>query len=261
MRQSRPAGILSRSSLPSRFFQKYSLQAFNHLSAISFDLDDTLWPVTGLIARAESAGIAWFEQHAPRSLPHLAHHNRPALRQRAVADLSADDARRSDMRYLRQRLYQLALQDSGYDERRALEAFAVFDDARQLVEPFQDAVLVLQRLSQHLPLIAITNGSADLKRIGWGQYFRLSISPQQALAAKPDVRIYQHACRELGMAPGQVLHVGDDPLLDVDAARRAGLQVAWINRAGLPWPLSDAAPMMFANLSQLADWVLTCHAQ
>jgi HAD superfamily hydrolase (TIGR01509 family) len=231
------------------------LPAFNHLAAISFDLDDTLWPVTSLIARAEAAGMAWFEQHAPLSLPHLAPANRRALRQRTLADLSDSDPRRSDMRYLRQRLYQLALQDSGYDENKALEAFLVFDLARQLVEPFQDALLVLQRLSQRLPLIAITNGSADLKRIGWGQYFRLSISPQQALAAKPDVRIYQHACAELGVAPQEVLHVGDDPLLDVDAARRAGLEVAWINRGGAVWPGPGAPPQTFA------DWVVARLAQ
>lgn len=205
--------------------------------------------------------MAWFEQHAPLSLPHLAPANRRQLRHRAQAGLSEDDSRKSDMRYLRQRLYQLALQDAGYDEHKALEAFAVFDQARQLVEPFADALEVLERLSHHVPLIAITNGSADLKRIGWSQYFRLSISPQQALAAKPDVRIYQHACTELGLAPELLLHVGDDPLLDVDAARRAGMQVAWINRGGVAWPGPGATPNTFANLSSLADWVIDCLAQ
>ncbi len=232
------------------------MPAFHQLAAISFDLDDTLWPVTSLIARAEAAGIAWFEQHAPRALSHLAQDRRSELRQRAVAGLAKGDARRSDMRYLRQRLYQIALQDAGYDQDKAREAFAVFDAARQQVEPFDDALHVLERLSQHLPLIAITNGSADLKRIGWQQYFRLLVSPEQALAAKPDVRIYQHACAELGLPAEQVLHVGDDALLDVDAARRAGLNAAWINRAGRPWPGPGPAPASFASLSSLADWLV-----
>lgn len=232
------------------------MPAFDHLAAISFDLDDTLWPVTSLIARAEAAGIAWFEQHAPLSLPYLAQDRRRDLRQRALSELAHGDARRTDMRYLRERLYQLALLDAGYDDSRAREAFLVFDAARQLVEPFEDAEHVLERLAQHLPLVAITNGSADLKRIGWDRYFRLSVSPEQALAAKPDVRIYQHACALLKLAPQQVLHIGDDALLDVEAARRAGLQAVWINRGQLPWPGPGPAPETFASLSAFAHWLV-----
>ena len=37
-----------------------------------------------------------------------------------------------------------------------------------------------------------------------------------------------------------MLHIGDDAVLDVVGALRAGLQVAWINRTGLTW---DHAPL------------------
>jgi putative hydrolase of the HAD superfamily len=41
-----------------------------------------------------------------------------------------------------------------------------------------------------------------------------------------------------------VLYVGDDPLLDVEAARAAGLRTAWMNRTGLAWPQAVAAADM-----------------
>jgi putative hydrolase of the HAD superfamily len=34
----------------------------------------------------------------------------------------------------------------------------------------------------------------------------------------------------------EVIYVGDDPLLDVEAARTAGLATAWMNRTGQIWP-------------------------
>ncbi|HEV7443656.1 MAG TPA: HAD hydrolase-like protein, partial [Steroidobacteraceae bacterium] len=40
----------------------------------------------------------------------------------------------------------------------------------------------------------------------------------------------------LRLEPQEVIYVGDDPLLDVEAARIAGLATAWMNRTGQTWP-------------------------
>ena len=56
------------------------------------------------------------------------------------------------------------------------------------------------------------------------------------------------------LAPHEVLHVGDDPWLDVAGARAAGLRSCWINRRAEAWP--DALPradLEFATLAGLAD--------
>lgn len=53
-------------------------------------------------------------------------------------------------------------------------------------------------------------------------------------AYKPDPRPFQAALEALGLAPAEVLHVGDSELDDVAGARAAGLAVAWINRDGRP---------------------------
>jgi len=46
---------------------------------------------------------------------------------------------------------------------------------------------------------------------------------------------------EAGVEAAQVLHIGDDPHLDVVGAARAGMQAAWLNRDAKPWLAASAA--------------------
>jgi len=47
--------------------------------------------------------------------------------------------------------------------------------------------------------------------------------------------IFHDACTRLGLPPENVLHVGDDPELDVIGAHRAGLRSAWLQRGTISW--------------------------
>ena len=51
----------------------------------------------------------------------------------------------------------------------------------------------------------------------------------------PQFRELVAAARRLGLAPAQVLHVGDDAALDVLGALGAGMQAVWVNRDGKSW--------------------------
>jgi len=55
-------------------------------------------------------------------------------------------------------------------------------------------------------------------------------------AAKPDPRCFERLVADLHLTPHEVIYVGDDPLLDVEAGRAAGLLTAWMNRTGQIWP-------------------------
>ncbi|MBV8805636.1 MAG: HAD hydrolase-like protein, partial [Sinobacteraceae bacterium] len=46
--------------------------------------------------------------------------------------------------------------------------------------------------------------------------------------------------QELHLEPHEVIYVGDDPLLDVQAARLAGMPTAWMNRTRQVWPATVA---------------------
>ena len=49
---------------------------------------------------------------------------------------------------------------------------------------------------------------------------------------KPDPRIFRDALKATGLTtPDQVMFVGDNPVADVDGAKRFGMQTAWIRRA------------------------------
>lgn len=50
--------------------------------------------------------------------------------------------------------------------------------------------------------------------------------------AKPDARIFQHACRLFGVAPADAVYVGDRLHTDAIGAAGAGLAGVWLDRAG-----------------------------
>ena len=51
-------------------------------------------------------------------------------------------------------------------------------------------------------------------------------------AYKPNRLMFQAALEGLGLAPHEVLHVGDSEVDDIQGAKAAGLRAAWVNRSG-----------------------------
>jgi len=135
--------------------------------------------------------------------------------------------------------------------------FEVFAAARNSVELYPDALPALERLRAARPVVSLTNGNADLERIGLHLHFAHQVSARDVGVAKPDARIFLAAAERLGMAPENILHVGDDPELDIAGARDAGLRTAWINRAGHPWPgtLGAAPDLDLRDLATLVQWL------
>ena len=111
----------------------------------------------------------------------------------------------------------------------------------------------LTQLAARFPLVSLTNGNADIQRIGIAHLFRFSISSRDCGVAKPAPEIFHAACERLGLAPSAVLHVGDDPDLDVAGARMAGLRTAWINRTGAAWSHPQRPDLIASDLATLAD--------
>lgn len=137
----------------------------------------------------------------------------------------------------------------------------IYFTARNQVEPFPDSLPALERIATGWPLASLTNGNADLERIGIERHFHHHVCARDHGVAKPDPGIFLAAADLLGVAPGQVLHVGDDPLMDMVGAREAGLRTAWINRERQPWPAGMGSPpqLDLPDLAALADW-LDAHA-
>ncbi len=221
------------------------------IKAISLDLDDTLWPVLPVIERAEKALDDWLGRHAPMTAALFAN---PATRHEIREQVMR---LRPDLKYnlsaIRREAIRVTLQRAGEDPMLAEPAFDAFFDARNQVTLFEDALLALEFLSSRFPLVALSNGNADIKRIGIDGYFRASICAQQFGVGKPDPRIFHAAAGAAEVQPGQLLHVGDDAALDVLGALNCGMQTVWVNRADHLWVHPDEPHETVTTLTELCD--------
>ena len=71
--------------------------------------------------------------------------------------------------------------------------------------------------------------------------FERLLSVEDAGAWKPSARAYEYAAQECEVKPEELLMVAVHPW-DVDGARRAGLQTAWVNRSGAEFPATFLQP-------------------
>jgi FMN hydrolase / 5-amino-6-(5-phospho-D-ribitylamino)uracil phosphatase len=218
--------------------------------AIAFDLDNTLWDVEPVLVRAEACLAEWLELHCPRIAQRL---SREDMR-RAREELARREPHNAhDVSYLRVASLAAHAREHGYDERIATKAFEVFLAARNQVEIFPDVAPALARLRRRYALASLSNGNADLARIGLGHVFAVSLNARQIGAAKPQRRCFEQLAQELALSAAQIAYVGDDPLLDVAAARGAGCRTVWMNRRALGWPRGLAsADLTVGDCAQLA---------
>ncbi len=216
------------------------------IRAIGLDLDDTLWPIWPTIARAETQLLRWLEQHAPRTAATFSDPtHRLSLRD---AVLRAQPSISHDMSALRREMIRSGLRHGGDDPTLAEPAFDVFFAHRMRVDLYADALPALQFLAARFPVVAISNGNADVARVGIGEHFHASLSAHQFGVGKPDVRIFHAAASAAGVPPEAVLHVGDDPRLDVLGALDAGMQTVWLNRDGHAWEHDQQPHLSVASL-------------
>lgn len=222
------------------------------VKAITLDLDDTLWPVWPTIERAEKALEIWLSQQAPMTAALFAN-------PKARHDIREQVSRaRPELKYnlsaIRLEAIRLALYRSGEDPLLAEPAFDIFFDERNRVTLFEDAIPGLEFLASRFPLVAVSNGNADIQRIGLGRFFHASISAQLFGVGKPDPRIFHAAAGSVGVDPANVLHVGDDCALDVLGALNCGMQTVWVNRADHVWPHPAVPHETVATLTELCDY-------
>jgi HAD superfamily hydrolase (TIGR01509 family) len=215
---------------------------------LSFDLDDTLWPVEPVMAAAEQTMWAWLRERHPELMHGQGVETMRAVRARVNA---LYPQRVHDMTFMRRRTLQEMFGDHSDAEMLADQAFEVFYAARNRVKFYADVEPALQRLSARYRLFAVSNGNADLQRCGLAHWFEGHVTAISAGAAKPDGRIFS-SLRELAQVEAaQILHIGDDPHADVVGATQAGMQAIWMNREARDWPQQFAAPPR--TISTLAE--------
>ena len=222
------------------------------IRALSFDLDDTLWPIAPTILHAERRLQQWLHAQVPAIAAHW-----PNERLRAHRDDIA--ARHPDLAHdysaqRRRSLHEVLADQPGRDQ-LVESAYAAFYAVRTAVTLCHDAAAALTRLSARFRLASLSNGNADLEQIGLAAHFEQRISARDVGVMKPDGAIFAHLCAVLDLMPTQIAHIGDDPELDVLGAKHAGLFAIWLNRDGRAWPHALRPDLEVADLHQLCAWL------
>ncbi|WJY15365.1 5-amino-6-(5-phospho-D-ribitylamino)uracil phosphatase YigB [Pectobacteriaceae bacterium CE90] len=222
------------------------------ISAITFDLDDTLYDNHDVIRRTEQESIHFLQEHYP-----VLRHMQAVDFQRLRAELRAQEPEiYHDVTLWRWRAVRLALIRHGVSEAEAsaganvaMENFAYWRSRITVPQSTHDT---LGALAEHCPLVAITNGNADPYACGLGDYFQFILRAGPNGRAKPFSDMYHLAAEKLNLPVKQLLHVGDDLTTDVAGAVRCGMQACWVNlREGNLMHIDDTRLLPHIEISRL----------
>lgn len=125
----------------------------------------------------------------------------------------------------------------------------LFSDVRRCLDE-------LRRQDRKLGIVSNSKSEARVRellgRAGIADYFPVVVSSGTEGVAKPDPEIFRRAVDRVGVSAVQSFYVGDLPQTDAVAARRAGLESVWLNRAGTG--LGDDPPEI-TSLTELPRWI------
>lgn len=231
------------------------------IQLITFDLDDTLWDTAPVIVSAETVLREWLTEHAPNlggvPVEHLWSIRETVLREEP--DL------KHRISALRRRVLFRALQEAGYDQWQASEladqGFETFLHARHQLQIFPDVQPTLEILANHYALGVVTNGNADVRRLGLADYFKFALCAEDIGFAKPDARLFHEALQRGGATAETAVHIGDHPGDDIAGAQQAGLRAIWFNPAGKAWEAEKAPDAEVRSLTELPQLLARWSAQ
>jgi 2-haloalkanoic acid dehalogenase type II len=114
--------------------------------------------------------------------------------------------------------------EAGHEHLRGMLAEApAFEEARRTVET----------VGRRLPVAVMSNADDDFLFPVLGKNaltVPLIVSSEEARAYKPHRMIFELLSERMGVAPENILYVGDSMLADVTGSKRAGMHAAWVNR-------------------------------
>lgn len=224
------------------------------ISALTFDLDDTLYDNRPVIHRTTQEMLV-FVKGFHRGMDDFTladfEHCRQAL-------LHREPDIYHDVTEWRRRTIELAMLQAGLSTSQANEgangAMESFAQWRSRIDIPQETHDTLAKLAEKWPLAAITNGNAQPHLCGLGSYFTFVLRAGPDGRSKPFSDMYQLAAQKLNLPLGHILHVGDDLTTDVGGAVRCGMQACWINlREGDLMQIKDSRLLPHLEISRLAS--------
>ena len=214
--------------------------------AAVFDLDNTLYD-------REAAFGRWSDAYLRDTL-HLANAEEAHRVRALITEMDADGY--GSKAAIFERLHSLYPALAG-SPARSVDVF--FEEFIGHITPEPETETLLDALqSAGLPFGVITNGSArqwrKIERLGLARRTDCLFVSETFGSKKPDPAIFHAAAAHLGLPPGEILFVGDNPAVDVLGAQAAGMRAAWLHQ-GHAWPegLAGAPDFVIGSLGELTD--------
>lgn len=228
------------------------------IKLITFDLDNTLWHADPVIIKAEHAQWQSIINLCPNALNEF---TPSSLKQLKCEIIDKNPHLRHKLSALRKEiLFHLFIRCGVSKTQADLFSKRVFSDflnVRNQVELFPSALHLLTELKKKYTIIALSNGNADLKKIGLDHLFDAHFHAENVDNPKPHSDMFLAALDYANTNPEESLHIGDHPEQDILAANTLGFKTAWVNLLEQSWPNNiQKAHYEITHLSQLSDLLI-----
>lgn len=203
------------------------------IKAILFDIDDTLFPTTAFALEARKAAVKAMVA-AGLDFPEDVVFDELL---EVIAEFSSNYSHHFNK--LIERLDPNRQHSGNPDLIIAAGVSAYHDTKFRSLAPFKDVTRALRAAREKGLIVGVlshgwTSKQAEkLVRLGLAHHFdpnAIFISEQLGIN-KPNPKLYRRACHRLGLAPSEVIYVGDNPAHDVVPAKGLGMTTVWARRA------------------------------
>ena len=232
------------------------------IELITFDLDDTFWDIKSVIIAAEKNYRQWLETQIGTSIKWGTFEEFMSIRQDLIKENPTFEY---DLGLLRKETIRHHLNDhiTNQDELNLLidQAYEFFLGERHKVVFYEAVTEVLENLSSQFMLGVLTNGNADVSKLGIGNLFKFSIASSDVMSNKPEPAHFVKAKEISGIDFQNTLHIGDHPINDIKGARDLGINTMWFNSQNLTWDIDDNPPIEFNHWSEFENLLSLHHGQ
>lgn len=233
------------------------------IKCITFDLDDTLWAVDPVITQANKTLYSWLAENAEAFVKCHQLSDFESLKQQALQRYPEIG---HSVTQIRLRQLEIGLEQAGYSNAEAealtARAFEVFIAARNEVTFFEHARTMLESLHRDGYRIgALSNGNADVNRVGLGDIFDFAFNADVVGTEKPHPLMFEKMLEKTGLQPDQVIHIGDNPVHDIEGANALDIWTIWVNLNDKAWQARGQATREVTCLSQIPQAVSEIAAQ
>lgn len=222
---------------------------------IYFDLDDTLLDHKS----AEIAALQDVHQHFPLFEPVSADALAETYHQVNSKQWSLYSKGEVTREQLQRNRFELTLNQLRLDDARYKEVgnfyMQCYRNHWQWIDGAQQAY---QQILAEFPVGILTNGFAETQKLKFEKFDLYDSADQVVISEdvgvlKPDPKVFQHATELAGVAPDDILYVGDSLTSDIEGGTNFGWNTAWFTRNGNS--KHPKAEIVFNNFEVLTEFL------